>query len=150
MNKQFEAITVITEAISGLSIQESHRVINFVQSYVYDKQQQMEGSGREAIAQPVQAEQTEMDIPEVPVDVKEVVKKVAKKKAAKKVKNPVKTPEVVPSLEEVQGLCKEVATRLKSADKVKALISECCGVSSLGEVTDTACFVDLAKKLKDA
>jgi len=95
---------------------------------------------------PVPSDQTEMDIP---VDVKEAVKKVTKAKKAKAPKK-AKEPVVVPTLEEVQVLCRDVATKLKSADKVKALITECCGVGSLGEVKDTACFIDLAKKLKDA
>lgn len=139
MKNEFKAIETIKAVLDGLSIQEANRVLNYVQNINYDRMERpVQALG--------QAPQTEMELPveekKAPVKKKSSVKKKAPKKA--------KEPVVVPTLEEVQGLCRDVATKLKSADKVKALIQECCGVGSLGEVTDQACFIDLAKKLKDA
>jgi len=93
----------------------------------------------------------------IPVDSKPVATKeeaVTKKKPAKKKKAPAtkkaKEPVVVPTLEEMMVLCRDTANKLKSGEKVKALIQDTCGVGSLKEVTDTACFIDLKKKLEDA
>ena len=84
--------------------------------------------------------------------VEEKKKAPVKKKAPAKKKAPVKKkePVVIPTTEELMLLCRETATRLGSADKVKALIQEVCGVGSLKECLDDTCFIELSKKLKDA
>ena len=76
------------------------------------------------------------------------VKKAPAKKAPVK-KAPAKKAEVVPTMEEMMVLCRETATRLKSGEKVKALIEKACGVASLKEA-DEKTFLALQKLLKAA
>jgi len=140
MKKQFEAITKITKALEGLTESQSHNVLNFVQSALHEER-------RVKLDEAIVKEAAEITANSEPVE--EVEKK---KSPAKKAKKPAKKkdPVVTPTLEEMMELCRDTANKLKSGEKVKALIQDSCGVGSLKEVEDTACFIDLKKKLEDA
>ena len=86
----------------------------------------------------------EMPPEEIPTQKKK--KKSTKK--TKKAKDPVE-PEVIPTLEDVASACKSKANELGTAEKVKELISLCCGDSALKDA-DPSTFKDLLTKLKDA
>ena len=137
MEKQVEAITKITKALEELTPQESHRVINFVQSSIYDRQECQGVAQAETVVMETESGEEVM-----------TATVEAKPKKAKKAKK-VKEPEVQPTLEEMTTLCRETAERLKSGPKVKALIEKVCEVSSLKEA-DESTFITLQKLLKDA
>ena len=80
---------------------------------------------------------------EVKEEVKEEKKK-SKKSAPKKEK--VEKEVIVPTLQEMMDLCRETAGRLKTADKVKALIQEICAVDSLSKAEEST-YIALKKAL---
>jgi len=101
------------------------------------------GYGYVPVPQPVSIAQVEKGIKEV--EAKEKPAPPKKKRAPAKKKDPV----VVPTLEEMMALCRDTANRLKSAEKVKALMSSVCGVETLKDANENT-FVELKTKLNDA
>ncbi len=85
----------------------------------------------------------ETQAPKKEEEVKEEKKK-SKKSAPKKEK--VEKEVIVPTLQEMMDLCRETAGRLKTADKVKALIQEICAVDSLSKAEEST-YIALKKAL---
>lgn len=80
---------------------------------------------------------------------KKQAKKATKKASSKKKETKKEEPVAQPTKEEMLALCRETANRLGDADKVKELINQACGVSSLNEA-DPQTYNQLKKLLGDA
>lgn len=131
------------EATLGMTLTEEDNVEEAV-SLIKTKLKGILYPERAVEAAPVKEETPKEETPAEPVKKKVTKKKVTKKAPAKK-----KEPEVVPTMEEMMALCRETANRLKSGEKVKALIEQACGVGSLKEA-DEKTFLALKKLLEGA
>lgn len=83
--------------------------------------------------EPVANDEAEVSEPAPKKTAKKATKKPAKKAVTKKAPAKKKEEEKTYSVEEVQGVLRATAKKLKSLDKVRALVKEVTGVDSVGE-----------------